>query len=86
MVTRPPLAPSQPPRQGSEWIGTVLQPAELLAEPDSAAQRQAMLDAGARVMVLQNGPTWLRVRTERGGHQRGLYPVPARVPIRANLR
>ena len=53
-------------RRPGEWIGTILQSAELLDDPDSAAQRRAMLDTGARVLVLQSGPVWLRVRTERG--------------------
>ena len=76
MVGRTTLAPATTPapatttpdaaRQPGEWIGTVVQPAELLEEPDSAAQRRAMLDSGARVMVMQGGPNWLRVRTERG--------------------
>ena len=53
-------------RQPGEWIGTLTQPAELLDGPDSAAQRRAMLDVNARVLVLGTGPVWLHVRTERG--------------------
>ena len=53
-------------RQPNEYVGTVQQPAELLDDADTTAQRRAMLDAGARVLVMQSGPVWLRVRTERG--------------------
>ena len=53
-------------RQPGEWIGTLSQPAELLDGADSAAQRRAMLEANARVLVLGSGPVWLRVRTAHG--------------------
>ena len=64
----PPAAPAGDAglRQPGEWIGTLTQPAELLDGPDSAAQRRAMLDVNARVLVLGSGPVWLRVRTEHG--------------------
>lgn len=65
-VAAAPADTSAGARHPGEWIGTVLQPAELLDDPDSAAQRRAMLEVGTRVLVLQSGPAWLRVRTERG--------------------
>ena len=66
--TNQPATPASDPgmRQPGEWIGTLTQPAELLDGPDSAAQRRAMLDVNARVLVLGAGPVWLHVRTENG--------------------
>ena len=64
----PPNTEAQPSgaRTVGEWTGTVQLTAELLDEANSAAQRRAMLDPGARVLVLQTGPVWLHVRSEHG--------------------